>query len=145
MPLPAPVNGLVIRYSYLWEGEQQAGEQSGRKDRPCAIILAVRNEVGENVVIVLPITHSPPVRPAEALEIPAAVKSRLKLDDRRSWVVLTQANRFVWPGPDLRPAAGGTIDSVAYGLLPRAFYNDMKSAFIALLKKHGVGVVRRDS
>ena len=144
MALPMPVNGLVIRYSYLWAGQHDKGEHSGRKDRPCAIILAVKSEAGGPVVTVLPITHSLPVRRDEALEIPAPVKSRLRLDGRQSWIVLTEANRFVWPGPDLRPTQAGKIETVACGLLPKAFYNDLKRAFIAHLKARVVDVVTRD-
>jgi hypothetical protein len=31
------------------------------------------------------VTHSPPVNPAEALEVPAAIKQHLGLDIARSW------------------------------------------------------------
>jgi hypothetical protein len=40
-----------------------------------------------------------------------ATNQRLGLDAERSWVMLTEANRFVWPGPDLRmkePSGGDT-------------------------------------
>lgn len=59
MPLPAPVPGLVIRYGYLWHSEHQAGSEEG-KDRPCAIVAALRpaDDPGEIRVLVLPITHS---------------------------------------------------------------------------------------
>lgn len=40
MGLPAPVPGLVIRYSYLWLEEHRQGREEGVKDRPCAIVLA---------------------------------------------------------------------------------------------------------
>ena len=33
------------------------------------------------------------------MEIPLATKARLGLDDARSWIVLNEANRFIWPGP----------------------------------------------
>jgi hypothetical protein len=85
------------------------------------------------MVTVLPITHSPPDKPALALEIPLGTKARLGLDSERSWVILTEANRFVWPGPDLRPV-GGNLDSVAYSLLPQAFFNQMKERFVAILR-----------
>jgi hypothetical protein len=130
---PAAVPGLVIRYSYLWQAEHQRGQQEGVKDRPCAVILVTRNDEGTEMVTVLPITHSPPDNPALALEIPSATKARLGLDSERSWVILTEANRFAWPGPDLRPV-GGNLDSVAYGLLPQAFFNQMKERFVAILR-----------
>jgi hypothetical protein len=37
---------------------------------------------------------------------PALIKRQLKLDDVPSWVVLTEGNEFVWPGPDLRRLPG---------------------------------------
>ena len=40
--LPEPVPGLVIRYSYLWYTEHRTGREEGQKDRPCAIIAALR-------------------------------------------------------------------------------------------------------
>ena len=42
MPLPKPVPGLVVRYSYLWHREYLAGREEGQKDRPCAIVAAIR-------------------------------------------------------------------------------------------------------
>ncbi len=47
-------------------------------------------------------------------EIPHATKHRLELDVERSWIVLTEANRFAWPGPDLRQTQPGDLASVAY-------------------------------
>jgi hypothetical protein len=140
--LPSPVPGLVIRYSYLWHAEYLRGQEEGVKDRPCAIILTTRNDEGDEVVTVLPVTHTPPENPALALEIPAATKARLGLDTDRSWIILTEANRFIWPGPDLRPA-GGNLDSVAYGLLPQAFFTQMKERFVAILKAGQARAVAR--
>ncbi len=103
MALPQPVPGLVIRYSYLWHAEHLQAQEEGRKDRPCAIVAAIRpDESGGVRVLVLPITHRPPEQPGLAVEIPAKVKRRLRLDDAPSWVILTEWNEFVWPGPDLR-------------------------------------------
>lgn len=107
MALPAPVPGLVIRYGYLWRREHLEGRDEGRKDRPCAIVAAIRSQAGERRVLVLPITHGAP--PADAaIEIPAPVKRRLRLDARRSWIVVTEYNEFLWPGPDLRRAPAAT-------------------------------------
>ncbi len=134
MALPEPVPGLVIRYSYLWLEDHYAGREEGTKDRPCAIILVTQDDEGEKLVTVLPVTHSPPNDPRLALEIPAATKARLRLDSARSWVVLTEANRFLWPGPDLRPAITGDVSSAAYGLLPRVFFLRLRERFVAVLK-----------
>ena len=82
MPFPEPYAGLVIRYSYLWKREQEAGREEGTKDRPCAVVMAIMDQDGEWEVLVLPITHSPP-DPADAIEIPTATKKRLGLDTDR--------------------------------------------------------------
>ena len=47
MNIPRSEPGLVIRYSYLWLSEYQAGQKEGAKDRPCAVILALDDENGE--------------------------------------------------------------------------------------------------
>jgi hypothetical protein len=123
----------VIRYSYLWGSEHERGQEEGVKDRPCAVILVTRQSDGDEVVTVLPIAHTPPHNPAFALEIPAQTKLRLGLDSDRSWVVLTEANRFIWPGPDLRPI-GNNLASVAHGLLPQAFFLQLRDRFVAILR-----------
>ena len=51
MPLPEPVPGLVIRYSYLWADEHERGQEEGVKDRPCAIVLMSMADEGETLVI----------------------------------------------------------------------------------------------
>ena len=143
MPLPKPVQGLVIRYSYLWRSEYLRGQEEGVKDRPCAVILVTQESDGDQRVTVLPVTHSPPSNPALALEIPLATKKRLGLDTARSWVALTEANQFIWPGPDLRPVVPGDMASVAYGLLPRAFYMQLRARFVAVLKAGEAGAIAR--
>lgn len=60
MPFPEPYASLVIRYSYLWKREHEAGREEGTKDRPCAVVMAIMDQDGEWEVLVLPITHSPP-------------------------------------------------------------------------------------
>jgi hypothetical protein len=103
MPIPTPEPGLVISYAYLWHHEHQAGQEEGRKDRPSVIVLAVERAVNDTtVVVVLPITHNPPTVPASAVEISAAVKRHLGLDDERSWIVVAEGNEFDWLGYDLR-------------------------------------------
>jgi hypothetical protein len=140
---PVPVPGLVIRYSYLWASEHARGQEEGVKDRPCAIVLATANETGAQMVTVLPISHTPPSNLLFAVEIPVVVKRRLKLDDERSWVVLTEANRFTWPGPDLRPLRPGDAQSTAYGPLPYGLFEEIRLKFLAVLKSHGVRAVPR--
>jgi hypothetical protein len=141
-PLPKPVQGLVIRYSYLWRAEHLRGREEGVKDRPCAVVLATATEDGEDIVTVLPITHSPPAD-ALAVELPAATKKRLGLDGERSWIILSEANRFVWPGSDLRPLPGADAASAALGLLPYKFAEEIRVRFLALIKARRAHLVTR--
>lgn len=144
MAWPRPEPGLVIRYAYLWRREQVAGQEEGRKDRPCAIILAVAHgSATDPTVIVLPITHAAPRDPADGVELPAATKRRLGLDDARSWVITSEANRFAWPGPDLRPLPGAGMESVAYGMLPPALFRVIRDRFLAGVRRRAAGVVTR--
>ena len=131
MNLPAPAPGLVIRYAYLWAREHDAGRTEGVRDRPCAVLLATRDEEGDLRVIVLPVTHTRPADQASAIEMPAATKRRLGLDGERSWIVVTECNVFSWPGPDLRFAPGEGPESVAYGLLPAKLFEKVRDAFVA--------------
>ena len=142
MPLPEPVPGLVIRYSYLWAEEHGRGQEEGVKDRPCAVILVSTDEDGERWVTVLPVTHTPPSVPELAVEIPATTKHRLGLDGERSWVVLSEA-RFLWPRPDLQPARPGDAASVAYRQLPYTLSEEIRTKFIAAIRARRAGVVPR--
>ena len=94
--------------------------------------LRPADDAGETRVLVLPVTHSPPAQAALAVEIPAQVKERLRLDAERSWVVLSEWNEFIWPGPDLRRAPGGDDNSVAYGMLPPRLFATIRDRFLAL-------------
>ena len=94
-----------------WDTEAQEGHDEGRKDRPCVIALAVQRQLAGETV--LPVTHSPPRDAAAAVEIPPAVKRQLGLDEARSWVVVSEGDRFVWPGYDLRKIRGGECAAAA--------------------------------
>jgi len=132
---------LVIGYSYLWLREAQSGQEEGRKDRPCAIILVLEDGPTPKIVQVLPITHSPPIDPIEAIEIPFETKKRLCLDGERSWIMLSELNEFTWPGPDLRPAARS--GKVTYGFLPPRFFRLVRDRYVALHKMRKEARVNR--
>ena len=134
---------MVVRYAYLWREEYLRGKEEGRKDRPCAVIVVTTGEAGDRVVTVLPITHTPPPKPALAVEMPTPTKRRLGLDDDRSWVLLNEANRFAWPGPDLRPTKPGKPTEVTYGLLPRALFKEVTAKLAAAIEARLVRVVPR--
>jgi hypothetical protein len=140
--LPVPAPGLVIRYAYLWEREAREGRDEGSKDRPCAIVLVTADAAGRRRVQVLPVTHSPPRTPADAVEIPAQTKARLGLDGERSRVVVTEVNEFTWPGPDLR-TLGSDAATVAFGFLPPGFFRVVRDRYLALQRRHRVSRVPR--
>jgi hypothetical protein len=60
------------------------------------------------------------------------VKRHLGLDDERSWVVVTEGNKFVWPGYDLRKVPN--TNRFDYGFLPPRFFNAIRDAFVAAFK-----------
>jgi hypothetical protein len=135
-----PEIGLVIRHAYLWWSEVRAGREEGRKDRPCVVAHLRVNEHSELETYICPVTHTPPETPERAMEIPKPTKVRLGLDDKRSWVITTEVNRFVWPGPDLRPAPGG---GYSYGLLPAAMTRDLVAQVKANAQDRSLRVITR--
>lgn len=140
--LPTEIRvGYVFRYAYLWQWQHAQGREEGDKDRPCLVLAIVTTEEdGSPIVRALPITHSAPGSPGDAIEIPQPVKSRLGLDDDRSWIVLTESNRFVWPGPDIRST---DTDSGYYGAIPPALFEAVKRRFVELAKARGHTSVAR--
>lgn len=124
MEFPQPQPAMVLRYSYLWHREHITGQDAGLKDRPAVVILATEIENNEFIVTVAPITSAPPDDLRSIFEIPLQTKERLGLDHRKSYVVLTEVNRFRWPGPDLRPADGIRFH---YGFLATKTFRRLKS------------------
>ena len=143
MSLPTPETGLVIHYAYLWRSEADRGEEDGRKDRPCAVVVARRVGSGGAIeVMVAPITHSEPTEIAAAIEIPHGVKQRLGLDDARSWIITAELNVFPWPGPDLRPVPKAD-HRFAYGHLPKRLADEVVKSVIAHMRRGDMKAVWR--
>ena len=144
MALPTPEPGLVIPYAYLWRHEHRKGQEDGRKVRPAVIVLSVQSpKGGAPRVTVAPITHTPPTKDGEAIELPPRVKHALGLDDDRSWIVLDEVNQFAWPGYDLRPVLGST-DRFAYGFIPPKLYDTVIARILALAAARRVTEIPRD-
>ena len=120
--------------------EHRRGREDGVKDRFCVVVLAVEEADGKQRVTVAPITHTEPASPDEAVEIPLTTKRRLGLDDARSWIVVSEVNRFAWPGPDLRPVAPETFD---YGVLPPALFRQLLQRMRGYVVGGALGVVPR--
>lgn len=143
MALPDPHPGLVVRYAYLWAREHATGQEDGVKDRPCAIVIARQVMEGRSLVTVVPVTHTPPSVAEEALEIPPQIKRLLGLDDLPSWIVLTEVNDFLWPGPDLAQIPHSDPVRFAYGVLPPGFFQKLRDQLLALVKARRVAQVPR--
>jgi mRNA-degrading endonuclease toxin of MazEF toxin-antitoxin module len=142
--IPEPRAGAVVRYSFLWSAEAEAGAQEGRKDRPVAVVIAIqRDDSGEVMVIVAPITRTPPADPTAAVELPPAVARRIGLDDSRHWIVCDEVNRFAWPGFDLRPIPGRS-GAFEYGMLPEPVYRQMKAIITARYRARRLKTTSRD-
>jgi hypothetical protein len=141
--LTLPKVGDVIRYIYLWSHEHDAGRDDGSKERPAAVAAVTIASDGRDHVIVFPITSSPPAEPDAGVELPAATRARLGLPVERCWVLVSEANRFAWPGPDMRPVAGAGERAYTYGTLPPQFMAQLKQAFAARSARTRVRIVPR--
>jgi hypothetical protein len=143
LALPDPHPGLVICYSYLWATEHGSGREEGLKDRPCVIIVARQVMADRTLVTVVPVTHTAPTDQEAAVEIPLQIKARLRLDQLPSWIVLSEVNDFIWPGPDLRHVAGSSPPRFDYGVLPPGFFRTVRDRLLALHAARRVQAVPR--
>ncbi len=142
MPIAPPQPGMVISYAYLWRGEHEQGREEGAKNHPAVIVLALKDHEGDTIVIVLPITHHAPRDPEDAIEVPTATKARLGLDSESSWAVVSEVNRFVWPGPDLAPVPGDSR-RFAYGFLPPRLFKKIASSIIDRARSRKLSEIQR--
>lgn len=138
-----PKVGHVLRYAYLRKRDYDRGLEESDKDRPCVLLVSVASADpdGRTWVRVLPIAE--PTAPSEAVELPANTKVRLGLDTERSWVVLTEGNSFVWPGPDIRPVPGKQPPTIYYGPLPPGLFSAIVNRLLTLAKARHVRDVPR--
>lgn len=95
----------------------------------------------ETQLLVAPITHARPERGADAVEIPANVKKQLGLDRERSWIVVTELNRFIWPGPDIRIVPGQA--SPFYDALPDWLFLRVRQAILRHANSGRLEVTKR--
>jgi hypothetical protein len=113
------------------------------KDRPCVIILTVQQADDASRVRVAPITHTPPKRSTDTVELPAATKRRLGLDDAPSWISTRETNVFTWPGPDIRPISRQNR-TIAYGVLAGKTFRKVRDAILANMRSRQARTVERD-
>lgn len=137
--IPEPAD--VISYSYLWAREAAKGEESGRKDRPVVVVIAAISRNDRTQLLVAPLTHAQPEHREDAIEIPSNVKKQLGLDRTPSWIVLTELNRFLWPGPDIRLAPGQ--DTPLYEAIPDWLFFEVRDRIVRLSEAGGLTITKR--
>lgn len=139
--IPKPAN--VLSYAYLWAHEAARGEEDGRKQRPVVVVIARAEVDGNTELLVVPVTTQPPAVPGDAFEIPARVKAHLGLDAERCWIMVTELNRFRWPGPDIRPIERRENHTPFYGFIPQPLFDAVLAAVIARAEGRRVKITRR--
>lgn len=146
MRLARPERGTVIRYSYLWADEHARGRDEGIKDRPSLVLaLSVIADNRQLRVLVLAITHVRPKSASDAVALPPDTKRALGLDDTPSWVVTTEANSFVWPGPDIRPVPGRKPYSPFYGRIPAPLLAKVARSYLANRNRQKARMIPRSA
>lgn len=92
------------------------------------VVVARIEEAAGTLILVAPVTQAAPEKSADAVEIPPNVKKQLGLDDDRSWIVVTELNRFIWPGPDIRPVP--ETGAPFYDALPGWLFERVRSGVL---------------
>ena len=93
----APRVGHVMRYPYLWARQAYSGETEGRKTRPCAVVLAIADQVGQTELRLCAITTQPPSPTNRAISVPEMERRRAGLDTGIDlWVILDEHNLDVY-------------------------------------------------
>jgi hypothetical protein len=110
----------------LWADEAETGQEEGLKDRPVVVVVATKVLGDHTQVLVAPVTHREPDA-GEGVEMPPPVKRHLGLDRERSWIVTTELNKFIWPGPDVRIVS----DDPFCGAIPAKLYEQMRSSILS--------------
>lgn len=105
------------------------------------MVVARIETSGRTQLLVAPITHTEPDRAEDGVEIPPSVKRHLGLDRERSWVVLTELNRFNWPGPDIRPVPGS--ESPLYDALPEWLFRKVQEGIGRNAREGRIAISRR--
>jgi len=61
--------------------------------------------------------------------MPASTCARLGLDDQSPcWIIMTEMDQFVWPGPDLRKTPAG---EPSFGLIPGELFKKVRAQLLA--------------
>jgi hypothetical protein len=126
--------GAVFSYSYLWAREAEAGEESGRKNRPACLLIRLSRK--QDRLYMFAITSRPPTagRIAEELSLLECKRCGLTAP---AWIILDEFNvtlaSELHDFASLRPL----------GKLSLAFVKmALKKAFLAAKTSHALGVIR---
>jgi hypothetical protein len=137
VPKPDPQVGLVVRFEYIWQSQDQASK--GDKRRPCIIILAVAaTDDTPAKAMVCPITHSAPRYGDIGLAIADEEKRLMGLDPDDQWVIVSEANLFPWNDSGLVQLADG---SWTYGVTPRDLLERVRTRYRAVYGERGPDAV----
>ncbi len=120
-----------------------AGREEAVKDRPVVVVLAtmVRDDMTD--VIVAPITTQPPRSNDGSIEMPLSVKRHLGLDDQRCWIITSELNRFIWPGPDIRTVNNRDARSPYYGKMPGKLFEAIQVSMRESVSKGRLKISKR--
>jgi hypothetical protein len=130
-----PERGDVIEFSFLWSHERDAGLLDSPKTRRCVIVAVLE---GGARVIVAPITSQEPEH-----QNWIQLSGRAFGLTRKSWIITSELNVSIWPGPDLRPAAAPSGAWWRYGRLSDDKKRELADAIEALVKYRRARVVSR--
>ncbi|MFN0114384.1 MAG: hypothetical protein ACKVPY_06885 [Paracoccaceae bacterium] len=130
-----PSAGDVWRYPYLWKWQQLGGETEGRKDRPVAVVITLRDANAASHVILLALTTQPPGKDRLCISVPRAEKRLAGLDsDRPVWLMLDEYNHDILEiSPRFDPSA-------RIGRFSDRFVQHLAARFAAALRE---GAARR--
>lgn len=104
-------------------------------------MIVAQRRIGDHLqLLVAPITHLEPAD-GEGIRIPPRVKQHLGLDEESSWIVTTEINQFIWPGPDIRIAKGG--DDPFYGTIPASLFEEVRRQISDNVDRHRATIVPR--
>lgn len=137
MSKPDPQVGLVVRFEYIWQSQDQASK--GDKRRPCIIILAVAaTDDTPAKAMVCPITHSAPRGGDIGLVIADGDKLLMGLDIDDQWVIVSEANLFPWNDAGLVQLANS---SWTYGITPRGLLESVRARYAVVYGERGADAV----
>jgi hypothetical protein len=130
---------IVPAYPYLWHREKERGEDSGGKERPVCVTIAMKNPAGLTHLALLAITGSEPTGDQTAVELPALEIRRIGLwSHKRAWVIVSEYNDDI-----LERSCALELPREAPGKLSPGFLKVVLAAFRPVLATSAARINRR--